>query len=416
MHVEGDGRVGKPLAEVDDALHGHRTVGREVVGRTLQQGLQRRLELVDGVDVEHGVHRRARPLDRGAVLDDEPLVDDVLQREEEAPFGDGIVAVHLEDVGTGVDLQVERTVAARPERIARDGEFDLDARLHVQRQRDIHLAAGVGLLLPLAFEHHLLAGEVVDRIDPGRFPEGHEVGARYIGLAGQRHEERRTVVGRGGDIHLHEPLVARNTGGARGVDTAVERVVVLRGGVEHHHLSGCDAYVVGDVREVLQAQVDVEAPLVALGVEYRDVRSPEAVALDAQHRPGHGVGHLCEIDARRQPRDADFAREVGLAALPLEHQVGGGVPPGIGNDAREDRVEQPHVEAVDVQTGIVAHLRRGVEAPHQRIALMTVGDGNARTVAQEIPARGEAQRRCGYVVDLKAVEQDVGRDLARMER
>jgi len=47
---------------------------------------------------------------------------------------------------------------------------------------------------------------------------------------------------------------------------------------------------------------------------------------------------------------------------------------------------------------------------------MAVGDGNARTVAQEIPARGEAQRRCGYVVDLKAVEQDVGRDLARMER
>ena len=116
------------------------------------------------------------------------------------------------------------------------------------------------------------------------------------------------------------------------------------------------------------------------------------------------------------PRDADFAREVGLAALPLEHQVGGGVPPGIGNDAREDRVEQPHVEAVDIQTGIVAHLRRSVEAPHQRIALMAVGDGNARTVAQEIPARGEAQRRCGYVVDLKAVEQDVGRDLARMER
>lgn len=79
-------------------------------------------------------------------------------------------------------------------------------------------------------------------------------------------------------------------------------------------------------------------------------------------------------------------------------------------------VEQPHVEAVDIQTGIVAHLRRSVEAPHQRIALMAVGDGNARTVAQEIPARGEAQRRCGYVVDLKAVEQDVGRDLARMER
>jgi len=36
---------------------------------------------------------------------------------------------------------------------------------------------------------------------------------------------------------------------------------------------------------------------------------------------------------------------------------------------------------------------------------MAVGDGNARTVAQEIPARGEAQRRCGYVVDLKAVER-----------
>ena len=100
----------RQLLEVDDALDGHRAVGRHVFGRALQQRLQRGFQLIDGVDIEHGVHRRTGPLDRRAVFDNELLVDDVLEREKEASLGDGIVAVHLEDVRAGVDLQVERSV------------------------------------------------------------------------------------------------------------------------------------------------------------------------------------------------------------------------------------------------------------------------------------------------------------------
>ena len=43
----------------------------------------------------------------------EPTILDVLQRELEAPLREGIVAVHLEEVGAGVDREVEHAGAAR---------------------------------------------------------------------------------------------------------------------------------------------------------------------------------------------------------------------------------------------------------------------------------------------------------------
>lgn len=89
------------------------------------------------------------------------------RREKEAPCGDGIVAVHLEDVRAGIDLQVERSVSAALERIARHAQLDLDAGTDVERQRDVHLAAGDGLLLAPAFEHHLPARQIIDRVGLG---------------------------------------------------------------------------------------------------------------------------------------------------------------------------------------------------------------------------------------------------------
>ena len=302
---------------MDDALDGHRAVGRHVFGRALQQRLQRGFQLVDGVDIEHGVHRRTGPLDRRAVFDDELLVDDVLEREKEAPFGDGIVAVHLEDVRARIDLQVERSVAAALERIARHAQLDLDAGTDVERQRDVHLAAGDGLLLAPAFEHHLPARQIIDRVGLGLLLEGHEIGVRDIGFVRQRHEERRMVVGGGGDVHIDGALVARNARRARSVDLAVEEIVVLRRGVEHQHLLGCDTHVVGDVGEVLQAQVDVEAAPVAFGVEDRNVRRAEAVAPHVEHGFGHRIGHLRKIDLRRESPNVNPACQVGVPALAL---------------------------------------------------------------------------------------------------
>lgn len=158
--------------------------------------------------------------------------------------------------------------------------------------------------------------------------------------------ERRIAVGGGRDVHPDGPLVARNAGRPRGVDLSVENVVVVGAGVEHQHLLRGHPHVVGDVRQVLQAHVEVEASAVALGVEHRDVRSLEAVVLHRQHRFGHRVGDLREIDPGFQPRDTDLAGEFSVAALSLQDRVRRGDALLVEEIIpRQNRVEQPHVRA-----------------------------------------------------------------------
>ena len=163
---------------------------------------------------------------------------------------------------------------------------------------------------------------------------------------------------------------------------------------------------------MLEAHVEIEPSPVAPWIENRDVRSPEPVVLHVQYGLGHRVGHLREIDRGFRSRDADFAFEFGFAALPLQREIGRGHALGRGDDARENRVQQRHVETVDIQPGEIAVAVGGVETADKRVASDAVGDRHPGAAAGEIPARGETHRRRGNVVDLHAVEQDVGRDLA----
>ena len=396
---------------MDDALDGNRAAAPEVVGRALQKRLQRRLELVHGVDVQQGVHRRSGPLDRGAVLDGEPLADDILQRELEAPFGQRVVTVDFEDVRTGVDLQVQRPLAAGLQRIARQRQLDVRIGPHVERQGDVHPAGGGLFLAVAAFEGQLAARHGVERVPPLGPLENHEVGVGDVRLARQRQEEVRIVVRRGRDVHVHHPLAARDAGVAGGVDPAVEGVVVGLGRIEHEHPLRRHAHVEGDVRQVRQIEVQIEPPAVALRVENRNAGGPEAVVADRHRRLRHRIGNLRVIDRRAEVPDTHLAPEVGLPALALQHQIGPGAPRRRGDHPREQRVEQRHVEAVGRQTGVIARPVGRIEPPHERIAPKTVGDGHPRPVAREVPARSETQRRRRNVIDPHAVEEDVGRDL-----
>ena len=417
-HVERHGRTGQPVAQMDDALDRHRPVSAGIVGRALQQRLQRRLELVDGVDVQQRVHRVARPLDRRSALDDEFLVDEVLQREQVASFGDGVVAVHLEFVRSGVDVEVERALAAALDRAARcrvDDQLEVEVRPDVECHGDLHASARSAFALAPPFEHQLLARQIARRVGIRRLDEGDEVGVRDIRLARERQNERGVVVGRGRDVELHAPLVARDGRQARGEDAAVEEFVVLLGRIEHQHLLRSDPHVVGDVREVLQAEVEVESAPVAQRVENRDVFRPEPVVAHLQHGARHRVGHPREVYGGRKSCHVDTAREFGVAVFALQGQPHVGAPFRVGDDAREHRVDQPHVEAVDADRGVVAHLLRGVEAADERRFGRAVGQGDARPVAAEVPARFESQGRHRDPVDPHAVHQDVGRDLAGPE-
>ena len=98
--------IREAFANVDAALDRHRTVNGHI-GRTLQEGLNRGLELVEGVDIESCIHRVARPLNERAILQNKAFRDEVLQREVVATLRDGIVAIHLEGVGLGDNLQAQ---------------------------------------------------------------------------------------------------------------------------------------------------------------------------------------------------------------------------------------------------------------------------------------------------------------------
>ncbi len=358
------------------------------------------------------------PLDRRAVFDSEALVDDLLQREEEAPLRDRIVAVHFEDVGTGVDLQVERTVAARPERIARDGELDLDARPYVQRQRNVHPAPGIGFLAVLAFERSSSCGRGCPPYRPARASPLKVTKSAYemLDLLDSGITNDELVVGGGGDVHIDCALVARNARRARSVDLAVEEIVVLRRGVEHQHLLRGHAHVIGDIGKVLEAHVEIEPAPVASGVEDRNVRRAEAVVLHVQNGFGHRVGHLCKIDFRRESRDVNPSRRG-------RHPGAGPAAPvrpkralGLGNTPKASGRAAPYRGCRYPAGRSSAPGRRGVDPNDKRIALVTVGDRHSGAAAGEVPARGEAQRRSRNVVDLQTVEQDVGGDFARAAR
>ena len=395
---------------MDDALDRHGAVAGHV-GRTLQQRLERGLDLVDGIDVEHRVGRRSGPLNRRAVLDDELLVDEVLEREEVASLQNRIVAVHLEDARAGVNLQVERTLAAGPHGVARHGQLDLGVGAHVECQRDVHLSRRGALLALLALEAQLLELDGRERIGGGGLDEGDEVGRRDVRLARKGHEEGGVAGRRRRHVHVDAQLVAPNPGAARGVDLAVEEVVVAARGVEHEHLLGRDAQVVGDVGHVAQIEAEVERAAVALAVEHRGVFGAEEAVLHLERHVGHRVGHLREVDRGREPRGVNRPREFAVAAAPRQDEVQIGQTARAGDDPREHGVEQPHVEAVDAHAGVVAPLRGGVEAPHERVALDAVGHRQPRAVALEVPLRGQPHGRGRDVVHLEAVELDVGREL-----
>ena len=72
---------------MDLTIDRHRTVrnpGTALVvvrrgGYSVQQRLQRRFELIDGIDVEPRIDRLARPLNHRTALDDEFFSNDILQ-------------------------------------------------------------------------------------------------------------------------------------------------------------------------------------------------------------------------------------------------------------------------------------------------------------------------------------------------
>ena len=244
---------------MDEALDRHGTRRRFIAlrQRALQQWLQRGLETIYCIYIEHSVERLTGPLYRRARLNIEPLVYHILECEEVATLLDGIVAIHLEDIGLRVDTQVEQALASALDDISYgrvDNELHLGIRLHIEGHRNIHRATTRSATLLPILKEDLLAHEVRCRVHALRC-EGYKVGTLDVALVGQRHKELRVVVTACHKVHLYTRLVTSYRACARGKYGTVEHRVVVLGGVEHLHIIHPQAYIILDVRQVFEREV-----------------------------------------------------------------------------------------------------------------------------------------------------------------
>lgn len=75
--------------------------------------------------------------------------------------------------------------------------------------------------------------------------------------SGRKKAESSSVVA---TMSIRTLLVARDGRAPRGEDPAVEEVVVVLGGVEHQHPPGLHRQRIGDIRQMLQIEVEIHDP------------------------------------------------------------------------------------------------------------------------------------------------------------
>ena len=182
-----------------------------------------------------------------------------MQRKEVATLGDGIVAIHIEDICARHDAHIERTITASLDDIAHRG---VDNQLHLGagRSRNLHIYRHTALrclcTTCTALEGHLLTHEVVRRINlHTRTLEDHKVCRCGVALTRQRHIEVRIALRRAHNIEVCTLLIARNSYRTRSIYLTIEEVILLCCGIHCEHITWHEAYIVCDVRKVLKADI-----------------------------------------------------------------------------------------------------------------------------------------------------------------
>ena len=383
-----------------------------------QKGLQGGFELINGIDVEPRIDRFAGPLDHRTALNDELLVDDILQGKEVTAFGERVVAVHLENTVTGIDMQVEHTVAATFQGIA-DSRVDhqLESRviLHIEGHRNIHRTACGLLFTPLLLEKQLLAHQIVGRIDLFGSNERNEIGRLHIRLSRKRHIKFGIALGSSHDVHLHTALAACDRRRTRSENPAVEQVVILRSGIEYHQLFRQYFHRIGDIGQMFQIEVDREKALVLLRIVQRHAFGGQMVVPNFDHGPGHRISHLREVHRRGEITHGDLSGKSRLLAAAAQGDIDVGIAARLLDHPLQQRIERREFYRIEGSPGIITLLRRGVKAPDEGIEIFPLLHQNTRTVLYEIPPGAQPDRRNGEIVDRNTVHDDIGLHLTRPE-
>ncbi len=140
------------------------------------------------------------------------------------------------------------------------------------------------------------------------------------------------------------------------------------------------------------------------------------VLLDPYPRIGDGITRPREVDRGAQTRDVYRTAQLGVAILPYYLQRGRRLALGARNHARKDGIQQRHRQIVQLRLGIVATRYGSVISSHDIDARGEVVDHHARPLLLEIPMRFDTERNDGDTVNAQAVEIDIGRHLAAVQR
>ena len=315
-------------------------------------------------------------------------------------------------------MQVEHTVATTFQGTADrrvDHQLESGIVLHIESHRNIHRAACGFLFTPLLLEEQLLAHQIVGRIDLFRGDERNEIGRFRIRLSRQRHIKFGIAFGGSHDVHFHTALAARDRRRTRSENPAVEQVVILRSGIEHHQLFRQHFHRIGDIGQMFQIEVDREKALVLLRIVQRHAFGNQMIVFNLDHGPGHRVGHLRKIHRRGEIAHGDLPGKVRLLTAAAQGDIDIGIAAGPLDHPLQQGIERRKFDCVEGSPGVITLLRRGVKAPDEGIEIFPLLHQNTRTVLYEIPSGPQPDRRNGEIVDRNAVHNDIGLHLAGPE-
>ena len=352
LEVEVQVGRGELAGEVEQAVDLGGVLREGGVGREVFQG--RRVDGVDGLQVDVAVLGSSAEGDAAAGLEEEVLADDFLEAELVKPVVEGVGAVELE-LALVVVACLEVAAALRAGVVARQGVHDdLDGGVggDVQLGVDVDVGRAFVLLLVGLFGHGVAEGVgdgVVLPLGVGSLvDEGDELVAGYFFGRPEVVDEGGVLAGAQVGVHVQAAVVALQGGDAGAVDAAVDEGILALGCVVEQHVVGVEGEAVAQVAQVVVRegafhlsgvsvlvghacltefdgageQTDGVELQVVGGVEYTDVDAGVAGGFAFEIQVGEGsVQAYVARDASRQV--AEHARGVHVEEL----QVG-----AIGGD------------------------------------------------------------------------------------
>ena len=416
--IECHRRLHESVGQVDKALHRHSTSGTVCTReRTCQEWLQRRLQLIYRVDVEYRIQRITRPLNSRAWLNIKPLVDYALQGEEVASLLDGVVAIHLKDIGLRVDAHIDLSLARTLDDIADgrvDNQLSLGVRANIQRKGNIHSSVTRRTLFLTILEDKFLTCKERRSIAL-LLSKGYEVGSCNFAIVGQWHEELGIVVAMGHEIHLHTRLIATHRTRSCSEDLTVEHRIILLSGVEHLHIVRLHVDVVLDIREVSQRHIQRQGTLVSILIEHRHLLCHEAIVLHLDRSLRSRVTTLCIVDCCCEAIHLNLTLQLGHSTLTADVHIHRSNTLRARNDTRQHRVKQAHLHTLGLHTCVVAHLRRGKITLNYASAILASGDIERSSATTEVPTRYEQQVRNRNSAHAHAIHLDTRLDSAILQ-